>query len=847
MPIKDSTIRLKLVGSTDVTTGIQALSKGVSAELENLRRATKAEAEAMAGGDAKIIAAAMDKRVAAEKQFDSVVRASEDARTKSKSQNQVIAIKDEMNLRMAYLDKLAKKEPALADWVARAKIETEAAAQHQISQIVRKEDQAASEYRNKLYDEEFKAKHTKREYDLHMLRRWRREEQRIHAGDAEMKQRINETYAAKRDQLLAREVPLDRREPVEFVSGTRRQGLRDQGSLSGFGGKMILGGAVGMATHAATGSGEVGSLIGTTLSSAMFGGPLIAAAVAGAQLAGMAIEEARRHRIAMVEISAQSGAEFRQSVQWASQFTDRPITAMGAGLRSRAYSIKEHLASRQDEYKVEDEKRTAWDRIWNEENFRKERDAKLKADVKKQDELWPLTKASNAAEQEERKRREYDSTLLERDAKTKGILFKQDRESAELENRQADQLKEKQRVHEDYVASLNTLLETKKLEQNEFDERSKEEERLYSIEKGRLENSHEIEKATLGRQHAIEREELGLRNQLKESEALIAADKQGFAAEREMLNERHRTAMEIAQLNKNPLMIADALKQRDIDDLNFANKATQSFRQTLAGVDITAATALLDRQKADWEVQARAANPAFTDAQIAAEVQKATTAEYTLGIWKAQLETKRAMRDISKEEYLYQQMLLANPAASGDPAMNAAMKKQAAAMAQAEAEATKTGLQVEQEKIKYQYDYIKGQMTRLDMEKAIALAGVPPKDRARIQKEMDATVELDHKKMLAEKFMSPVDRWRKDRDDILEAQKNGDITSERARHLLQVGVNSLINQPTGQFSTMATRWQDLQSAVLKPEDDTQRLLLEELKGVREDWQELRRIGFPIRG
>jgi hypothetical protein len=53
-------------------------------------------------------------------------------------------------------------------------------------------------------------------------------------------------------------------------------------------------------------------------------------------------------------------------------------------------------------------------------------------------------------------------------------------------------------------------------------------------------------------------------------------------------------------------------------------------------------------------------------------------------------------------------------------------------------------------------------------------------------------------------------------------------------------------QPTGQWVDPSSRWRDIQSAILQPED-TQKLTLEEMRQMKDLLKELNSNGLRIRG
>jgi hypothetical protein len=138
--------------------------------------------------------------------------------------------------------------------------------------------------------------------------------------------KLEQTWTRKRQLYKGNTDAIARIDAEAIVARNRidakyaKGGGRDEESLSGFGGKMVLGHAIGQFGGEIIGDTHVGQLLGSVVSSAMFGGPVVGAAVAGLAVVGSAI---RVHRENVQETQKASQA-YAASV--------RDLTSAWAGL-----------------------------------------------------------------------------------------------------------------------------------------------------------------------------------------------------------------------------------------------------------------------------------------------------------------------------------------------------------------------------------------------------------------------------------------------------------------------------------------------------------------------------------
>ena len=132
---------------------------------------------------------------------------------------------------------------------------------------------------------------TKQQKQLENLRQvWLRKRQLYKGDSAEIAKIDAETIAAQ-DRILA---------------GGTGKGARDGMGLSGFGGRMVLGHAVGQVGGEILGDAKAGQAIGSIVSATMFGGPVVGAAVAAMEVVGAGVKVYREN----VEAAKKATREF---------------------------------------------------------------------------------------------------------------------------------------------------------------------------------------------------------------------------------------------------------------------------------------------------------------------------------------------------------------------------------------------------------------------------------------------------------------------------------------------------------------------------------------------------------
>jgi hypothetical protein len=160
--------------------------------------------------------------------------------------------------------------------------------------------------------------------------------------------------------------------------------------------------------------------------------------------------------------------------------------------------------------------------------------------------------------------------------------------------------------------------------------------------------------------------------------------------------------------------------------------------------------------------------------------------------------------------------------------------------------------EVQKEQVAIQRDYLNGQIARLEMEQRIAIAtnmtARANKDVADAQR---SAVAAQYALALRMKYESPVAGVKRQLEEIRilarTRPEEGGISPERARILERATIDQALNEPTGEFGTMASRWQQIQSAILEPQD-FQRLTFDEVKQLRELWaQWMTRSEVHIKG
>ena len=112
---------------------------------------------------------------------------------------------------------------------------------------------------------------------------------------------------------------------------------------------------------------------------------------------------------------------------------------------------------------------------------------------------------------------------------------------------------------------------------------------------------------------------------------------------------------------------------------------------------------------------------------------------------------------------------------------------------------------------------------------------------------IDAHARMSETVRLEQQYGSPMNDWRRTRRDVREAQDLGIMSKERASMVLSNKASALMGRSgVGEVTEMSSRWQQIQSSLLK-NDDPQRLTLEELKALRADIAAAIREGLTISG
>lgn len=744
MPVKDSTIRLKLIGSQDVTSGLEAYTKQMRTEFESLRRSQQAYMESIATGSKATLAQreeAARKAMDAERRITDTLKASEEVRGKSS-----------FEIKRAAIDK---------------------AAAYQISVF----------------------------------------------KDLSEKGRISAEHAAKAEVAILAQAQTEKEKIAEKEAAAiaKAEGRSVRSALSGFGGKMIMGMAAGRAIGAATGNTETGSMAGGIISGMMFGGPVIGGLVAAIEIGGMAMEAWQANAKAAATGTIELTATLLDLTQvWSSLATtliDRnPFGKAMEGEIKRSASASQKAGQESSGL------------IMGRESFT--------------DSVGAFLGLGNGWQ-----------------AKIELLQFQQSLEDssnmAARRYRNAEYPKQ--------IADTEKLLDAKfQLAQTEkmatgF---AKDREQLdQQIDVGKKERLAKYNAETRAADAGIEQAQIRVDALAKEANKKVDPNDIYGNAAKTMAMRDYANAQQVLQdakkarqnLDKQQSLQEEGARIEDTAKSERLNQAAkETIQQAAAAIDKEAALIVLRRQQDNWRSALRANGE--PEAMIEDDIKRLTVAKYTLATEQEITHAKYAAHEISYKQMELERMMAADKGAAATPEGLAAMKTLAAEKENALVNAQKYSLDVTRQQVDAQKQYLNGQITRLEMEQKIALAANPlAKDRKDLADEIARTTKAKHELMLKEKFMSPVDRWRKERDEILEAKNEGIITPERDRHLLQVGVNQLLNQPTGQAVDMASRWTQLQGAVLSPEDDTQRLLLEEFKGLRDDINGLRTQGIPIKG
>jgi hypothetical protein len=159
-------------------------------------------------------------------------------------------------------------------------------------------------------------------------------------------------------------------------------------------------------------------------------------------------------------------------------------------------------------------------------------------------------------------------------------------------------------------------------------------------------------------------------------------------------------------------------------------------------------------------------------------------------------------------------------------------------------------LDAEIKNLNIQLDLARGKIDDLEAARRRLGAANPqasPEKIAAVTALQDQVKLANWAKQQADSLKTPVERFREYRDELERAREAGDLTKAQEAALLEKKMGDLMGRPdTGRFSDPASRWQEIQSAVLKP-DDTAKLTLEEIRQLRAEIAKLRSDGLPLKG
>lgn len=806
MPVKESTIRLKLVGARDVSTGLRALSKEFGSEMAGLRRALKIEDT---DGITKFV-----------KRYKDTSKAVDDVRGKSTYDIQRDAIDRQLEFSKKYV---AKNRKVL-----------EKAGIDELEMLTALAEQAERD-KAKITEREMKpinaAKEKQRKKEEH-------EEKKKIEREAKEKKKAQEEYFKdtvdfnKYVSSERQKEEVQKKKQAEREAKEKKKGEKESGA--GFGGKMILGGAAGQMIHAATGSGEAGSMAGTMAAGFMFGGGGIGSLTSGLLIAGIALEGWRNK----VKATTEASVEFSKSLSDIATTWSRLSTSMvernpfGKAMENEFHRASDAAEKTRDQIiSMLMEGDSLSDKFINFIGGKSAYEVRLEQ-LQKEASLQDVVSA---------KAKRFRDSEYPRQIRNEESLIRLQRENVKTASIQSNVERERQQLA---ISREKELM----LMDNEYEIKMRQ---------------HEASKETAQTAIAMQREEV------KRLEALTKENVKTFVhPETGMVYETGRNDPVTQAANTKALAAAqDKLtkSQKEYDDEVAAGVKTDRQRaidQQNRIVRINKENEDLKRlHKTQRDQELRLVN---SGSAIAVEnirrqelsgigmsqrdIDRTLSSDYILKNEQKELDIKYASGKLDREAYEYKKIRASDKTIVDFSSKDLEARRLAENIAKEEMDTQKMQFQIAKEAAELQTKYLTGQMTRLEMEKEIAVAQNPT---ARRDKEFAETVrksvEPAHNAALKQKFMSPLEQLKNESKDIMEAFDKGFITKERARHLLQVGVNQTQNLPTGQFGTMSSRWQEIQGAALKPEDDTMKLMYEEFKGIRDLIESFRNSGFPIKG
>ena len=520
-----------------------------------------------------------------------------------------------------------------------------------------KEDVQFAKYvaaeKEKVNDHFNQATMSKEEYRQFSLYQQYKKDLAEFEGNEEMKAKIAATYNAERMQ--------------------QQGGGKDGMGLAGFGGKMIMARVAGMTAGDILGDQHGGRELGAFAGAAMFGGPVIATAVAGIELIGNSIKAAREAAAELVKVQDSYTAAVQESVHWTEKLAKPGTTAPGEIFDKRHDDLvkqREEIFKQRDEIQAQqrsplnllarglipglaygEDKAFGEDPVPEAQELNNEA---LKLNLY-QDQAIKKEQADAEATQKERDKEDLENATVDSaiDMMPGGYA----KQSEELDNRQFKEKRDLARKQEDFQKEADTKKATGAyVDQNAIDARFQAEKQTQS---DIFLNQHDA----LVQHHADEEYQIKAKADLAELE--LQQDSYG-----KQLNILHKkNEMELHDYGGTAAEKTNIIRRQAAEETAIRTKADQAIEKGMQRrqIDIDLANGKIKEQDATL-ARAKLDNPNASPAEVA----KAAAQEYSakqasenqsldMATKRAKIEADLARGKISAQDAMVRQMKLDHP------------------------------------------------------------------------------------------------------------------------------------------------------------------------------------------
>jgi hypothetical protein len=589
----------------------------------------------------------------------------------------------------------------------------------------------------------------------------------------------------------------------------------EKGVFSGMlaiGGRRIIRQGAGLAAQELIGAAGAGQEVGLALGGFLYGGPVLGAIATGTAAVTAAMKHHIEVQITSAKIQQEHNATLAETFRWWTQIAAKSTTSFGHVVTGRRAGIEEKIQSMKDQQALEVAGRSFvttalmrnakqdtgdfFSRYFVENDMARE-NASAREIGLAENKVEQLKAIEASEETVQRKRESFEVQSRVREAAISSIINQDAHKKAQLKEDARQQEFKTLHTYEDRMAAL----------------------------RGKYESDMDDAGYDVGKVRTIERE------YEKRKEGISDVLRWEQEANRKVAAERYRELEREIALRKNAAldqaketigvvgMIGfvrekEALQLRQKSELNAADASNMSpFEKAL----------LVLRQRAALQDQEAARVESMRAGGVGLESRRATAIRDFAGAegMARDEEALRLMRSGASDVELSNRMALYDKTRYSE--INA-------------------GTLLQETDVARQLKVQKMEMTEMQALKERLREANPLAD----QENLDKLAADTRSFQLTSKYESPVTKWEREVREIKEARAAGVISADRERHDIQIATNAIMQKETGRFGTMASRWQEIQGNILRPED-ANRLLREELVKLNEGMDKLRSEGIPVRG